>query len=177
MVSLGLPVRGLEGSSLNECATLDRTNVKCSNQYESCAYYKVKKASKPSDRDQYNFGCILTKWCNTDGTYKGVYTHFTCPYGRKDAELAAARKSLSTETAKKAIDQSEQYLGHRFGQECEEKSSEYVIPGAEMSGNCLKRKAVIPKQASNMHSGKYLRYEFGVRTVLDRFERDGWLLL
>lgn len=28
-----------------------------------------------------------------------------------------------------------------------------------------------------MHSGKFLRYKFGVQTVWDRLERDGWLLL
>ena len=140
------PVMAIESSSMTECATLDKTNDKCVSQYESCGYFLIKKGEKASDRDQFDYRCIMTKFCNSEGTYNDVITHFSCPYGRKDPKLEAARKTIKTETAKKAIEKSEQYTDHIFGEECEDnRDLSNIIPGAELSAKCKHRTAVIPE--------------------------------
>jgi len=132
-------VSAIDFSSLTSCATLAGTNEECTSSYESCGYFLVKRGETAKDRDQYDYGCILTKWCNKKGIYKGQETIFTCPYGEKDVKVAEARKALDNAKTREALAKHESYEIHKFGTECESMDPEYearLIPGGYNPNDC-----------------------------------------
>ena len=64
-------VEALEFSTLTICANLAKSNDMCKDKYESCGHFLIKEAISASEVDEYQYGCILSRWCNKKGVYKG----------------------------------------------------------------------------------------------------------